>query len=84
MMVSSNKVLLNVLNAAVTSNHQQVKCQLHELIAKVNLAPFTQDPYLQDWVIDVVNQIHDIQHKLDDVTDYIRVMRVAEEDETTV
>ena len=80
MKVATNKVLLNVLNAAVTSNHQQVKYQLHELLAKVNLVPVPDDPHLQDWVTDVVNQIHDIQHKLDDVTDYIRVMKVAEDD----
>ena len=80
MKVTTNKTLLNVLNAAVTSNHQQVKSQLHDLIAKVNLAPTSDNSHMQDWVTDVVNQIHDIQHKLDDVTDYIRVMRTAEDD----
>lgn len=80
MRVESNKTLVNVLNAAVTSNHQQVKCQLHELIAKVNLVPKSGEEQVQDWVADVVSHIHDIQHKLDDVTDYIRVMKTAADD----
>lgn len=84
MKVTTNKTLLNVLNAAVTSNHQQVKCQLHDLIAKVHLMPVHDNPNAEDWVADVINQIHDIQHKLDDVTDYIRIIKVADEDESTV
>lgn len=84
MKVTTNKNLINVLNAAVTSNHQQVKTQLHDLIAKVHLMPLNDNPLAEDWVTDVVNQIYDIQHKLDDVTDYIRIIKVAEEDESTV
>jgi|GEM_PF-5785276 len=78
--IANNKSLINVLNAAVTSNHQQVKCQLHDLITKVNLVPKNDNPNIQDWVDDVVAQIHDIQYKLDDVTDWIKVMKVTSDE----
>lgn len=80
MQVSSNKSLINVLNAAVTSNHQQVKSQLHELIVKINLMPKNDNNLIADWVEEILSQIHDIEHKLNDVTDYIKVIKVQEED----
>lgn len=81
MQLADNKSLLNVLNAAVTSNHQQVKSQLNHLIAQVNLIPDRDNPHTADIVTDVINAIKDIEHKLDDVTDYLRVMKVAKEEQ---
>jgi RNA processing factor Prp31 len=80
MQLADDKSLLNVLNAAVTSNHQQVKSQLHNLIAQVNCIPHRDNPNTDDIVIDVVNAIKEIEHKLDDVTDWLRLMKVAHEE----
>ena len=80
MQLADDKSLLHVLNAAVTSNHQQVKSRLHNLIAQVNLIPDRNDPHTADILTDVINAIKDIEHKLDDVTDYLRIMKVAKED----
>ena len=80
MQLADNKSLLNVLNAAVTSNHQQVKNQLNHLIAQVNLIPDLNNPSTEDIVTDLINTIRDIEHKLDDLPDYLRVMKVAKEE----
>lgn len=80
MQLADDKSLLNVLNAAVTSNHQQVKSQLHSLIAQVNLIPNRDNPGTDDIVTDVINRIVDIEHKLNDVTDWLRVMKVSKEE----
>lgn len=80
MVVPSDKSLINVLNAAVTSSHQQVKSQLNSLIVQVNLIPDRDSPGTADIVADLVSTIKDIEHKLDDVTDWLRVIKVANEE----
>lgn len=80
MHIANDKTLINVLNAAVTSNHQQVKSQLNSLIAKVLLIPNVNQSSIDDLVADLVGQIEDIDHKLNDVTDYIKFMKVSAEE----
>lgn len=80
MQISSDKSLINVVNAAVNTNHQQIKSRLLDLISKVYLIPNREDPIVRDVVEDLILHIKDIELKLDDVTDWIKVMKVTTDD----